>query len=121
MMRYRAPKYLIGQSRLKIKELAPYYKKAKLKMGVTGETTGMPHLPSKNGFKVLAAGAKMRGYKDIVSGPMAINSIASDGRPACQQIGFVCKAANSALSGRPCIRKYHALKRRANVKYGQIA
>jgi choline dehydrogenase-like flavoprotein len=73
---------------ISLSELAPYYDKAELKMGVTGKVTGMPHLPWNNGFKVLAEGAKRTGYKDIVAGPMAINSTPRDGRPACQQIGF---------------------------------
>ncbi|GAA6210607.1 GMC family oxidoreductase [Hyphomicrobiales bacterium 4NK60-0047b] len=71
-----------------LKELLPYYKKAEDKMGVTGETTGMPHLPWNNDFRVLAEGARRMGMKEIVSGPMAINSVDRDGRPACQQIGF---------------------------------
>lgn len=69
-------------------ELLPYYVKAEDKMGVTGETTGMPHLPWNNDFRVLAEGARRMGMKEIASGPMAINSIDRNGRPACQQIGF---------------------------------
>ena len=69
-------------------ELDPYYDKAELNMGVTGKVTGMPHLPWNNDFRVLADGARRVGYKDISSGPMAINSVDRDGRPACQQIGF---------------------------------
>lgn len=69
-------------------DLAPYYEKAELKMGVTGEITGMPHLPWNNDFKVMAEGARRVGYKDIQSGPMAINSVPRDGRAACQQSGF---------------------------------
>lgn len=66
---------------ISLKELAPYYEKAEIKMGVTGETTGMPQLLWNNGFEVLAAGAKKRGYKDSVSGPMAINSVARGTEP----------------------------------------
>jgi len=57
-------------------------------MGVTGKTTGMPHLPWNNGFRVLAEGCRRTGRTDYASGPMAINSVERDGRPACQQIGF---------------------------------
>lgn len=71
-----------------LQELASYYDRAEMKMGVTGKTTGMPHLPWNNDFRVLAEGARRVGYKDIASGPMAINSEDRDGRPACQQIGF---------------------------------
>ena len=71
-----------------LKELEPYYTKAELKMGVTGKTTGMPHLPWNNDFKVLAEGARRIGYSKIEAGPMAINSVDRDERPACQQIGF---------------------------------
>ncbi|WP_179401130.1 GMC family oxidoreductase [Burkholderia guangdongensis] len=69
-------------------DLAPYYKRAELKMGVTGPTTGMPYHQWNNDFKVLATGAKRIGYKKIQSGPMAINTKPRDGRPACMQIGF---------------------------------
>ncbi|MBU1211593.1 MAG: GMC family oxidoreductase [Alphaproteobacteria bacterium] len=69
-------------------ELKPWYDKAELKMGTTGEVTGMPHLPWSADFKVLAEGARRIGYSKITAGPMSINSEARDGRPACQQIGF---------------------------------
>lgn len=69
-------------------ELVPWYEKAELKMGVTGRTTGMPHLPWNNGFRVLAEGCRRTGRKNYNSGPMAINSVERDDRPACQQIGF---------------------------------
>jgi hypothetical protein len=39
-------------------------------------------------FKVLATGAKRVGYKEILSGPMAINTEPYDDRAACQQLGF---------------------------------
>lgn len=69
-------------------EMVPWYELAELKMGVTGKTTGMPHLPWNNGFRVLAEGCRRTGRSDYRSGPMAINSVERDGRPACQQIGF---------------------------------
>lgn len=73
---------------ISLEELTPWYEKAELKMGVTGPTTGMPHLPWNNGFRVLAEGCRRTGRSDYDSGPMAINSIDRDGRPACQQLGF---------------------------------
>ncbi|GMG83160.1 GMC family oxidoreductase [Paralimibaculum aggregatum] len=69
-------------------EMIPWYEKAERKMGVTGRTTGMPHLPWNNGFRVLAEGCRRTGRTDYNSGPMAINSVERDDRPACQQIGF---------------------------------
>ncbi len=57
-------------------------------MGVTGPSTGMAYHPWHNSFKVLATGAKRVGYKEILSGPMAINTEPYDDRAACQQIGF---------------------------------
>jgi hypothetical protein len=36
----------------------------------------------------MKAGAKRIGYREITSTRTAINSVARDGRPACQQIGF---------------------------------
>lgn len=72
---------------LTLEELAPYYDKAEDKMGVTG-THGIPPSFENNNYKVLKAGGKLVGYKEITSERTAINSIARDGRPACQQIGF---------------------------------
>lgn len=67
--------------------IEPYYHRAEEKMGVTGRH-GNPMLPENNNFKVMAAGAKAMGYKDIDTNHMAINSRARDGRPGCMQIGF---------------------------------
>lgn len=71
-----------------LKEMAPWYEKAEKHMGVTGPSTGMAYHPWHNSFKVLATGAKRVGYKEILSGPMAINTEPYDDRAACQQIGF---------------------------------
>jgi len=69
-------------------EMAPYYSRAEKKLGVAGsEASGLPPLPENNHYKVVAAGARAIGYKEIVR-PMAINSKPNDGRPGCQQIGF---------------------------------
>jgi choline dehydrogenase-like flavoprotein len=68
-------------------ELEPYYDKAEIKMGVSG-TNGRPPSAENNNFKVLKAGARRVGYKDITSSHIAINSVAYDGRPQCRQIGF---------------------------------
>lgn len=68
-------------------ELAPYYDKAEDKMGVSG-THGIPPSAETNNYKVLAAGGKRIGYKEITSSRMAINPQARNGRPGCQQISF---------------------------------
>src|SRR5215469_15431364 len=65
-------------------DLAPYYAKAEDKMGVT-RTNGIAGLPGNNNFKVLEAGAKKLGYKEVHTGNMAINSEPRDGRGSCQQ------------------------------------
>jgi Choline dehydrogenase and related flavoproteins len=70
-----------------LQELETYYARAEDKMGVTG-THSIPRLPGNNNFKVMAAGAKRLGYKEVHTGNMAINSEDRDGRPACHQIGF---------------------------------
>jgi choline dehydrogenase-like flavoprotein len=72
---------------LTLDELAPYYDKAEDKMGVAG-THGIPPSFETSNYKVLKAGGKRVGYKEITSERTAINSVARDGRPACQQIGF---------------------------------
>jgi len=68
-------------------EMAPYYDKAEFKMGTT-RTNGIPGLPGNNNFKVLEAGAKKLGYKEVHTGRMSINSQPRDERPACHQTGF---------------------------------
>ena len=76
-------------------DMAPYYAKAEDKMGVT-RTNGIPGLPGNNNYKVLEAGAKKLGYKNVHTGRMAINSQDRDGRTSCQQSGFCfqgCKFA----------------------------
>lgn len=68
-------------------EMAPWYDKAENKMGTTG-TNGIPRLPGNNNFKVLEAGAKKLGYKEVHTGNMSINSEPRDDRPSCHQLGF---------------------------------
>jgi len=68
-------------------ELAPYYDKAESKMGVSG-TGDIPPSDETNHYKVLKAGGRLSGYKEITSSHMAINPVARDDRPGCQQLGF---------------------------------
>jgi choline dehydrogenase-like flavoprotein len=68
-------------------EMEPWYAKAEDKLGVT-RTNNIPGLPGNNNFKVMEAGARKVGYKEVHTGRMAINSEPRDGRGACQQIGF---------------------------------
>lgn len=69
-------------------ELAPFYDLAEQKMGVAGsKASGQPEMPPNNHYRVIEAGARAVGYKQIVR-PAASNSAPYDGRPACQQIGF---------------------------------
>jgi choline dehydrogenase-like flavoprotein len=75
-------------------ELEPYYTKAEFKMGTTG-TNDIPRLPGNNNFKVLEAGAKKLGYKEVHTGNMSINSQPRDGRGSCQQIGFCFQGCKS--------------------------
>jgi choline dehydrogenase-like flavoprotein len=75
-------------------DIEPYYAKAEDKMGVT-RTNNIPGLPGSNNFKVLEAGAKKCGYKEVHTGRMAINSEPRDGRGSCQQIGFCFQGCKS--------------------------
>jgi len=68
-------------------EMAPWYEKAEAKLGVT-RTGDRPGLPGNNNYKVLEAGAKALGYKEVHTGRMAINAIDYDDRMPCQQTGF---------------------------------
>ena len=72
---------------LTLQELAPYYGRAEDKMSVSG-THGIPASPETNTFKVLRAGGKRVGYKEIDTRNVAINPVDRDGRPACRQLGF---------------------------------
>src|SRR5258708_9285680 len=63
-------------------------------MGVT-RTNNIPGLPGNNNFKVMEAGAKKLGYKEVHTGRMAINSEPRDGRGSCQQIGFCFQGCKS--------------------------
>ena len=62
---------------LTLEELEPYYDKAEAKMGVSG-TNGLPASAENNNFKVLKAGARRVGYKDVTTTRIAINSVAYD-------------------------------------------
>ena len=75
-------------------ELDPWYTKAEDKMGVT-RTNNIPGLPGNNNFKVLEAGARKLGYKEVHTGRMAINSQPRDDRGSCQQIGFCFQGCKS--------------------------
>jgi choline dehydrogenase-like flavoprotein len=75
-------------------EMEPWYAKAEDRMGVT-RTHGIPGLPGNNNYKVLEAGAKKLGYKEVSTGRMSINSEPRDGRGACQQIGFCFQGCKS--------------------------
>lgn len=48
-----------------------------------------------NNFKVLEAGARKIGYKEVHTGRMAINSEPRDGRASCLQIGFCFQGCKS--------------------------
>jgi choline dehydrogenase-like flavoprotein len=72
---------------LTLEELNPYYRKAEDKMGVTG-THGIPESAETNNYKVLKAGGRKIGYKEITASRTAINPVARNGRPGCQQISF---------------------------------
>ena len=75
-------------------EMEPWYAQAEDRMGVT-RTNGIPGLPGNNNFKVLEAGAKKIGYKEVHTGNMAINSEPRDDRGSCLQIGFCFQGCKS--------------------------
>jgi choline dehydrogenase-like flavoprotein len=79
---------------LTLAELEPWYDKAEDKMGVT-RTHGIPGLPGNNNFKVMNAGAKKLGYKEVHTGRMAINSRPRDDRGRCMQLGFCFQGCKS--------------------------
>ena len=79
---------------LTLKDLEPWYDKAEDKMGVT-RTNGIPGLPGNNNFKVMYAGAKKLGYKEVHTGNMAINSQPRHDRGRCMQLGFCFQGCKS--------------------------
>lgn len=79
---------------LSLKDMEPYYARAEDKLGVT-RTHGIPGLPGNNNFKVMEAGARRVGYKDVDTGTMAINPSERDGRSGCLQIGFCFQGCKS--------------------------
>jgi choline dehydrogenase-like flavoprotein len=68
-------------------ELERYYEIAERRLGVT-RRNGIPGLPASNNFKVMYAGAKKLGYKQVHTGHLAINPRVFDGRAFCIQQGF---------------------------------
>jgi len=76
-------------------ELLKYYELAERRMGVT-RRNGVPGLPASNNFKVMYAGAKKLGYKQVHTGHLAINSRAFDGRGFCIQQGFCVQGCKMA-------------------------
>lgn len=79
---------------LTLAEMEPWYAKAEDKMGTT-RTNNIPGLPGNNNFKVLEAGAKKIGYKEVSTGRMSINSQPRKGRGSCLQIGFCFQGCKS--------------------------
>ncbi|WP_062210081.1 GMC family oxidoreductase [Aureimonas sp. AU12] len=77
-----------------LKEMEPWYAQAETRMGVT-RTNGIPGLPGNNNFKVLEAGARKIGYKEVHTGNMAINSEPRDDRGSCMQLGFCFQGCKS--------------------------
>src|SRR6201988_3353128 len=75
-------------------DMEPYYAKAENKMGDT-RTNNIPGLPGNNNYKVLEAGAKKLGYREVQTGRLGINSEPRDGRGSCQQIGFCFQGCKS--------------------------
>ena len=72
---------------LAYEELEKSYQLAEARLRVT-RRNGVPGLPASNNFKVMYAGAKKLGYKQVHTGHLAINSRAYDGRGFCIQQGF---------------------------------
>ncbi len=79
---------------ISLAEMEPWYAKAEDKMGVT-RTNNIPGLPGNNNYKIMEAGARKLGYKEVNTGRMAINSEPRNGRGSCQQIGFCFQGCKS--------------------------
>jgi choline dehydrogenase-like flavoprotein len=68
-------------------ELLHWYRAAEKRLCVT-RRNGNPGMPASNNFKVMYAGAKKLGYRQVHTNYLAINTRAQDGRGLCIQQGF---------------------------------
>jgi choline dehydrogenase-like flavoprotein len=68
-------------------ELSRYHVLAEKRM-VVARRHGNAGLPASNNFKVMYAGAKKLGYKQVHTNYLAINTQPADGRGVCLQQGF---------------------------------
>jgi choline dehydrogenase-like flavoprotein len=98
-----------------LQDLEPYYARAEDKMGVT-RTNGIPGLPGNNNYKVMEAGARAVGYKDVSTGRMAINSQPRHGRGACQQIGFCFEGCKSGAKWSTLYTEIPAAEKTGNIE-----
>ena len=86
-------------------ELEKYYELAERRLGVT-RRNGVPGLPASNNFKVMYAGAKKLGYKQVHTDTWpSIRGRLTGGGLAFSRV-FACKAARWARSGARCTRKF---------------
>ena len=110
---------LTGQSRSR---RWSWYAKAEFKMGMMC-TNGIPGLPGSNNFKVMEAGARKLGYKEVHTGRMSINSQPRDGRGACQQIEEFLLSGMQVRSKMvdALHRKSRKVRRPAISRFGQTA
>ena len=97
-----------------LKELEPYYARAEDKMGVT-RTNGIPGLPGNNNFKVMHAGAKKLGYKEVHTGNMAINSQPRHDRGRCMQLGFCFQGCKSGAKWSTLYTELPAAEKTGNM------
>ena len=112
--RSTAPTCSTGRSTLA--EMEPWYAMAEDRMGVT-RTNGIPGLPGNNNFKVLEAGAKKLGYKEVHTGRMAINSRAARrARPRACRSASASRAASRAPNGRRSSPRSRRARRPASSK-----
>ena len=93
-------------------EMEPWYAKAEDKMGVT-RTNNIPGLPGNNNFKVLEAGARKLGYKEVHTGRMASTASRATGAAPASRSASASRAANPARNGRRFTPKSRRVKRPA--------
>ena len=103
-----------------LQELEPYYAGAEDKMGVTG-THSIPRLPGNNNFKVMAAGAKRVGYKEVH--PETWLSTLRTGMVVQLAIrsASACRVAPSAPNGQRSTRRFQRQRALANSRSGRRA
>ena len=100
-------------------EMEPWYAKAEFKMGTT-RTNGIPGLPASNNFKVMEAGARKLGYKEVHAGCQSTVSRAMAAAHASRSASAF-RDASPERNGRRSTPRSPKVRRPAISRFGRTA